>query len=116
MKTSDTINELAASLAAAQGEIKSVTRNKTNPFFNSRYADLAACLDVCREPLAKHGLSVVQCPSLDADGEHCRLTITTRLMHASGQWVEDEMTAATKDAGPQAAGSAITYLRRYSLC
>lgn len=111
MKTSESINELAAALAKAQGEIQSAHKDCNNPFFKSKYADLSNVWEACRGPLSKNGLSIVQLPR--ADGP--TVTMETRLMHASGQWVEGELTAVAKDDGPQSIGSLVTYLRRYML-
>lgn len=111
MHTSEQINELAAALAAAQGEIKNATLNKINPHFKAKYADLAQIRDTVAAPLSKAGLSIVQGFSL-LDGKPC---FTTRLMHKSGQWIESTLPFAGDLANPQKAGSAITYYRRYCL-
>jgi ERF superfamily len=39
----------------------------------------------------------------------------TRLIHSSGQWLEDTASTMLSTGDPQAVGSAITYLRRYAL-
>lgn len=111
MIKSDSIKELAAALAKAQGEIKGAAKDSANPYFKSRYADLASVWDACREPLAKNGLAVSQFPS--ADGPH--VTVETVLMHESGEWMSRELTVTAKEDSPQAIGSAVTYARRYSL-
>lgn len=108
---SPTVTDLAAALAKAQGEMGGAVKDSANPFFKSKYADLASVMEACRAPLAKHGLSVVQSPS--ADG--ARVSVETILLHTSGQWIRGTATAAAKDDGPQSIGSAITYLRRYAL-
>jgi hypothetical protein len=111
MKASETINELAAALAKAQGAIKGAVKDSANPFFKSKYADLASVWDACRKPLADNGLSVVQFPRL-ANG---MVEVTTMLMHSSGQFLSDDLNAEPKDTSPQGIGSTITYLRRYAL-
>jgi hypothetical protein len=111
MQTSEQINELATALAKAQGEITGALKDSANPFFKSRYADLASCWDACRAPLAKYGLSVVQPAEADDTG----VTVTTRLMHASGQWIQASLRLIPKDSSPQAVGSGIAYGRRYGL-
>jgi hypothetical protein len=110
MRASETINELAAALSKVQGEVQSAHKDSSNPFFKSKYADLTSVYDACRGPLAKHGLSIVQMPRAEGNV----VTVETRLLHSSGQWVEGELTAVAKDGGPQSVGSIITYLRRYS--
>ena len=111
LTTSPDVAELAKALAAAQGEIKAAAKDRENPFFNSRYATLDAIWDACRGPLASHGLCIVQGASADEQ----TITVTTLLLHTSGQWIKSPLTLVPKDASPQAAGSAITYARRYGL-
>lgn len=111
MKTSEQINELAAALSKAQGEIEGAHKDSANPFFKSKYADLASIWEACRGPLSKNGLAVVQLPRLDGNF----VVMETRLLHSSGQWIEGELAATAKDDGPQAVGSTCTYLRRYAL-
>lgn len=77
---SPTIGELAKALAAAQAELEPAKRDATNPHFRSKYADLSACWDAVRAPLARHGLAVSQLPSLDGDV----VRLTTMLLHTSG--------------------------------
>lgn len=111
MTKSETINELAAALAKAQGQIKGATKDSENPYFKSKYADLAAVWDACRTALSSNGLAVSQTLS-GVDGA---VVVSTMLMHSSGQWIEDTLTLTPKDASPQAFGSAATYGRRYAL-
>lgn len=111
MNQSESIGKLAESLAKAQGAIEAAKKDKANPFFRSKYADLASVWDACRGPLSANGLAVVQFPSL----QETRVTLTTVLMHSSGEWLSDELASPLKETTPQAIGSIITYLRRYSL-
>jgi ERF superfamily len=111
MKTSETINELAAALAKAQGEMKAALKASTNPHFRSRFADLASCMAAATPALSKHGLAITQATELAAEGQH--FALVTRLMHASGQWIEAAWPLAT--GKPQEMGSQLTYARRYSL-
>lgn len=112
MTHSDQINEIAAALAKAQGGMKHAKKDSANPFFKSKYADMAAVSEACRTELSSNEIAVVQTPSSTEDG---RVSVTTVLMHASGQWIADTVSAKPKDDGAQALGSVITYLRRYSL-
>lgn len=111
MKTSETIEKLAAALATAQGEMKNATLNKVNPHFKSKYADLAGIRDATVKVLSKHGLSVVQATSVTETG----LVLHTRLLHSSGQWIAGDYPLPMNMEKPQAMGSALTYARRYSL-
>lgn len=111
MQTSDTIDALATALSAAQGEMEHASKDRTNPAFKSRYADLASVLDACREPLSRHGIAIMQAPSVDGP----TVSVETRLVHKSGQWVSTTIAAQVPDGKPTTIGSAVTYLRRYGL-
>lgn len=135
MTTSDSINELAAALAKAQGDMGGAAKDTKNPFFNHNYADLASVKEAIRVPFAKNGLSVAQFPQTTYSGDpqayewtakrsgevrygvrvFTVVTVVTRLMHSSGQWLEDSVSAMLPNGDPQSVGSAITYLRRYAL-
>ena len=105
------IGALATALSKAQKTMKGAQKDSTNPHFKSKYADLASVWDAARDALTANALSVVQGAS--ADGAN--VTVTTLLLHESGQWVKDSLTAQARDAGPQSVGSCITYGRRYGL-
>lgn len=111
VRTSETINELATALTAAQAAMRGAVKDADNPYFKSKYADLASVWEACRKPLTDRGLSVVQ--SVGADGVKVR--ITTLLAHTSGQWIADDLVLSAKEDSPQAIGSCITYGRRYAL-
>jgi hypothetical protein len=108
---SETIGALAAALAKAQGEIENATKNAKNPHFKSNYADLAEILNTARPVLARHGIAVVQSPSYE-QGE---VQLATLLLHSSGEWIRGISAAPATKQDPQGVGSAVTYLRRYSL-
>jgi len=108
MNKSDSIKELATALCKFQGEVEKIKKTATNPFFKSKYANLADILDIIRQPLSDAGLSFVQFPK----GQH---ELDTMLMHNSGEWISEtyQMTPTKND--PQGLGSVITYQRRYAL-
>lgn len=108
---SESINELATALALAQGKITGALKDSANPFFKSKYADLASVWDACRGPLSDNGLAVIQTTDIDGEG----VTVVTTLAHKSGQWVRGKLRLMPKEATPQGIGSAITYGRRYAL-
>lgn len=112
MKHSEAINEIGAALAKAQKVMKGAKKDSANPFFKSKYADLASVSDACRDALSDNGIAVVQSPSTCEDG---RVNVETMLVHASGQWISETLSVKPKDDGAQAMGSVITYLRRYAL-
>jgi len=112
LKTSDQFGDLAAALAKAQGEFQPIKKDRTANAgtYSYDYADLAATIEAVRPALSKHGLSYVQPVCSDADGS----VLVTRLMHASGQYIEGTYRLDSYDK-PQDMGSALTYARRYSL-
>lgn len=112
MEMSTNIADLAAALAKAQGEIKNAAKSSDNLYFKSKYADLAEVLSVAREPLAKNGLSIMQANEGVTNGY---MSVTTLLLHSSGQFIKATGTFPVGKQDPQGAGSALTYARRYSL-
>lgn len=103
--------KMALAMAKAQGSMKGALKDATNPFFQSKYADLASVWDDCRLPLSGNEIAVFQMPA--AIG--ARVTITTLLAHSSGQWLESDLEMRSKDESPQGIGSVISYARRYAL-
>jgi hypothetical protein len=118
MRTSDSLGALAAALVAAQAEIKAVAKDSTNPHFRSKFASLDGIIESVRPTLAKHGLAVLQgasSPVTDEAGALCGFAIDTRLIHKSGEWIENTAIMPLAKVDPQGAGSAMTYGRRYGL-
>lgn len=111
MLKSDSIASLASALSSAQGELKHASKDKTNPFFNSTYADLANVIDTMRDVLSKNGLSIMKL--VGANGQD--VSVETVLMHKPGEWVSTTLTMRATKGDPQGIGSCITYARRYSL-
>lgn len=111
METSETVGEIAKALAAVHGEIENAKKNAKNPHFRSDYADLAEIINTATPVLTKHGISIVQSPGM-ADG---LVTVESIMLHTSGEWIKGTAAAPMQKQDPQGVGSAVTYLRRYSL-
>lgn len=112
-KKSESITNLAVSLAKFNMNVQRIEKDGTNPHFKNRYTTLDAILDEVRPMLAEQGLSVIQMPS----GEGDQLKLTTLLLHITGEWIEsDPINMRPVKNDPQGVGSATTYARRYSLC
>ena len=111
MDKSESIKALAAALNKAQAEMSGAKKGANNPFFKSKYADLNSVVDAVRIPFAENGLSCSQFPVME-DG---RVGVETILMHESGEFLSNVLTLPVVKQDPQAAGSAITYARRYAL-
>ena len=110
MRQSDDLDQLFTALALAQGEIEDATKDSTNPHFKSRYADLASVRAAYRGSFSKHGLALVQLSTTNG----ARVSVQTILSHKSGQFIAETLDASAAANTPQAIGSTITYLRRYS--
>ncbi len=105
-------NSLSASLVKALAEIGGAAKDKDNPFFKSKYADLGSVITAIKPALAKHDLGFTQHCQPSEDG----VIVETILHHASGETLSMGsiyMPANKRDA--QGFGSAQTYARRYSL-
>lgn len=111
MQKSENLNELAIALAKAQGSFTTAVKDKVNPHFKSRYADLAAVWNACRDALSRNGLSVVQIPTVDGD----KVSVETMLLHSSGQFISGVLSLRSEKPTPQGVGSAISYARRYGV-
>lgn len=112
MKKSETIGELAKALSAFQTEVKQPTKDKVNPFFKSKYVDLGSVVEAITKTAGNHGLSFIQYPL----NQENKVGVVTIIMHSSGEFIESEPIFATPvKQDPQATGSVITYLKRYSL-
>lgn len=108
MKASESIVNIAKALCAFQSTVEAIRKDKANPFLKNKYADISNILEEIREPLATNGLCFVQFPAQNS-------SLCTRILHTSGEWLEDEFSISPLKNDPQAMGSAITYMRRYAL-
>ena len=112
MNQSESIANLAKSLSIVQGKLTYATKDSANPFFKSKYADLESVWDSCRSLLSDNGLSVIQMPGNFFEG---RMWLITRLCHASGEWIEQEMSIPVAKQDAHGCLAAVTYMRRGAL-
>ena len=115
MKTSENLSNIAAALCKAQAEMPVAPQDAKNDHLRNKYATLGSIISTASPVLARHGLSFIQMPS---EAETGYMALTTRILHESGEWIEDTMRAAvpaSKLSEIQSAGSVISYLRRYAL-
>lgn len=104
--------DLYAALAKAQAEMPMASLNAANPYFKTRYTDLAEIVRSSRPSLTKYGLSVTQQLITNDDGSN---VLVTTLAHSTGQYVESCLRILPPKSDIQSLGSYISYLRRYSL-
>jgi hypothetical protein len=107
---SEQLGELTKALVAAQAEFPAIPKTSENPFFKSKYADLADVKAITVPITTKHGLAVTQHPSHNDRGD----TLVTMLLHTSGQFIKAEMELHLAKTDAQGQGSALTYARRYA--
>jgi len=112
MNQSGTIGALAKALVSAQRHYGKAIKDANNPFFKSKYVDLAGCYDACREALCANDLVVVQTTEVDEAG---KFLLRSVLAHSSGEWISGHYLLKPVKDDPQAYGSAVTYARRYAL-
>lgn len=106
------IDKLVSALALAKQGMDPVRKEKMNPAFKSKYADLATCLEATEPPLLDNGIVLMQPLSTGEDGS---AVVTTILMHTSGQYIRSTCSIKPLKTDPQGFGSACSYARRYSL-
>ena len=109
-----TIQAFAAAMAAFQGSVEQIRKDKTAKAgsYSYDYADLGGIIATVRKELAANGLSVMQALGTADDG---RPAITTILLHKGGH-SERSTFAFPGQPDMQKLGSSITYARRYCFC
>jgi len=103
------IGELAKAMIAIQKDLKPVKKNAKGQY---TYADIGAISESCRDALHDNGFAVIQTGAADCSEGGA---LVTSLLHESGQWIRGAFPLVFDKNTSQAQGSAITYLRRYSL-
>jgi hypothetical protein len=103
---------LSASLVKALAEIEGAAKDKVNPHFKSKYADIASVIDAIKPVLAKYALGFTQHSQPSEDG----VIVETVLHHASGESLSmGSLYVPANKRDAQGFGSALTYARRYAL-
>jgi hypothetical protein len=129
MQTSEQINELAAALAAAQGEFPPIRKDcvakvttKAGGSYSFKYADLDTILATVRPVLSRHDLALmVDIETVRNEANERAMRATISLVHSSGQWCQTTGLEIAIDADAyarqpaQASGSAATYATRYAI-
>jgi hypothetical protein len=102
---------LAQALLAAQLDMPAVPPDREHPHFKNKFTSLTNLLTKAKPILNKHGIVLVQGPTLNGG----QSVLRTVLMHSSGESMAFDGLLAIPKNDPQAQGSAITYMRRYAL-
>lgn len=96
-------------LLAAQKKIGVISKDKVNPYFNSKYTDINALIAMIKPIINEEGLLILQ-PLSNVNG---RPAVSTIIMYGSEK-IESTFTIPDLD-NPQKVGGAVTYIRRYML-
>lgn len=103
---------VAAAFVKAKRAFGPALKDKTNPAFRSKYADLGACLEAVEGALLDNGIAMLQQTFEDSTG----VTVETLFLHESGEELRGgKLHVPASKQDPQGYGSALTYARRYSL-
>ena len=106
------LKNISAALVKAQRSFGPALKDRTNPAFKSKYADLGACLDAVMDALNSAGIAMIQRQHPHEGG----VCIETLFVHESGEQLSaGQLTVPAAKQDPQGYGSALTYARRYSL-
>ena len=111
MRTSTSIATISKALAAVSADLRNPASDATNHGFKSKFLSLVKLIDSLRAPLHAHGIIVLQPVSSPVAG---RVRVTTTLLHSSGEWMSSTADLAS-GATAQSFGTAVSYLRRYTL-
>ncbi len=109
---------ILAQLIKAKAEMgNAVVKDANNTFYNKNsnkptYASLGAHLDLIEPILSKHGLLMLQTQNV-VNGQP--MLIATLHHPESGQWIRSYLPLINSKQDCQGVGSAITYMRRYSI-
>lgn len=105
------MKEFIKAFVAAQKEMKSALKESDNPFFKSKYADLASIDSACRFALNTNNIAISQQIDFEGDVDFVR----TELLHVSGEKLTSRCRIINLKKDSQGLGSSISYMRRYSL-
>lgn len=112
METAKPHSPLKAAICAFKQEEITIKKSSDNPFFKSKYADLATILDAIESKAAKYGLVITSSLRMDTGTE--AWVLETTLEHKDSD--EKKISTFPVFGGkPQEIGSSITYARRYNI-
>jgi hypothetical protein len=125
VKTSENTNEIYKSLIEVLPEIENLypkgkvsVKTKKGYTYEYDYIPLEQIIDEVKPKMGKYGLAFIQSPS-SLISENDKIGVTTRIIHLSGQWIEDSVYTKISPSGDssymQCLGASISYLRRYGL-
>jgi hypothetical protein len=117
MTSSENIGAIAPALIKAQSRMQGISKEGNNPAFRSKYVTLDSILDALRPILTANDLMLTQgtTDTTVTDGKVVAITVESRIIHASGEWISTTATIPVTKPDAHGLGSALTYGRRYSV-
>jgi hypothetical protein len=110
-KTSEDVDKITAALVTVKKDVSLIEKNKSGHF--GLYVDLENLMATLNPKLVANGLVVSQ--SFDKDISNNILTVYTRSIHVSGQWLETCLPLPITRRDEKGSGSSISYARRYAI-
>lgn len=121
MERSESFSAIVKAMVQVQSELKTVKKDRVNPFAENKYATLDAILEELLPNLSKHEIVLTQAPVFEpAENGAIQIGVETHLMHSSGEWFcyppfFMQLEKGSKMNMAQSAGSVITYAKRYAI-
>src|SRR5690625_2178435 len=122
MKTSDSIAEISSALTKAWGTINNPKHNqkvkvrmKNGGQYEFEYTDLGGIIDEIKPHFKEHGISVMQHAYTEFIENRPFISVVTKLLHSSGEWIETRPLQIPASNSIQDMGGQITDMKRYSL-
>jgi len=112
MEKSESIVKLSKALVKMQSEMGAASKSSDNPYFKSKYADLASVKEATRLPLVNNGLTITQFVGEYVAGV---MSLETIILHESGEYMSRVASIPIAKADCHAATAGVTYLRRTSI-
>jgi len=116
MNQSETIGQLVAALGAIMAEVGYVRGTGRNDHHGYKYTsdeDLAASI---QPALVKHGCALLPVRTVtERDGSRTIITVTWRVAHKSGEWMQVETVGEGIDKQDKSTAKALTGARKYAM-
>jgi hypothetical protein len=105
-------NTARADLVGFINAVGNVAADKVNPMFKSRYSSLAEITESIKPTLAKYNLTILQ----TVFSEPGCIGVETSFLHVDGtMFAAGRISVKSEGLNPQQIGSALTYVKKYSL-
>ena len=114
-KVSEAFSKAWAEIETPKHNKKVTVRMKNGGSYQFEYTDLTGIYDAIKPSFSKNGLSVTQDLKTIIDNGKTYLSVTTKIIHSSGEYLESSPIIVLVNSNMQDMGGQATYLKRYSL-